>query len=83
MESSTFTGYFFNDLKIKAIFGTIQKNTGEMETEKLNADTAYEIGKFRILLTENGDLKIIGTSTRDRIRVLPESSNSIIINSSR
>jgi len=54
-----------------------------METEKLNADTAYEIGKFRILLMENGDLKIIDTSTRDRIKVLPESSNSIIINSSR
>ena len=54
-----------------------------METEKLNTETAYEIGKFRVLLTENGDLKIIATSTRDRIRVLPESNNCIIINSSR
>jgi hypothetical protein len=39
----------------------------------------YEIGKFMIILQENGNLKIISLENKEKLSIYPIANNTVII----
>lgn len=48
-------------------------------TEKLDKNKSYVLGKFKLTLNDDGELKVIIETNKDHLQIKPSSGNSVIL----